>query len=220
MSYLMGCTRRRWPLAAALVVSLAFLLLLLPRAALAQTPAPGAGTPTALAVSAPASVELGQRVTVQARLAGTAGPIVKATIYITVPMTFLHVTGDMVVASALTDGEGLATAVFAARSSGPLTVNAVFQGNATHAPSKASTQLTVSGDRQLYEQEVLPSVPGINAAPVASLGSSGTTRWLLTGWPIAAVLILVWSAFAAAVLSMWRIVGRSRRADAGEGVGR
>ncbi len=187
----------------ALAVSLP--LLVLPRAALAQTPA----QPTTIAVTAPASAQLGQRVTVQARLVGTAGPIAKARVEITIPTTFFNYDGEMMVASALTDAQGLVTAQFDARRSGEQTVSARFLGGGAYAPAQASAKLTVTGDRQLYVQEVLPSVPGINSAPVSGFATAGSTRWLLTGWPIAAVLILVWSAYAAAVFSMWRIAAAS-----------
>jgi hypothetical protein len=189
--------------AALLTIAVAAVALLaLPGAARAQSP----GLPTAIAVAAPSSAQLGQAVTVKAKLVDGAGNVFpNARVDFTSPETFLNNTGDMVVASALTDDQGVATAQFQARRSGPLTVKAVFRGDGGYAPSEASAELTVSGSSQLYTQEVIPSVPGINASPIGSFGTASNTRWLLTGWPIAGVLIVVWSSYASAVFFMSRI---------------
>ncbi len=190
--------------AAALVLAIA-----LPGAAAAQA----AGQPTAIAVAAPRSVQLGQVVTVKAKLVDGGGQAFPhARVDFTSPETFLNTTADMVVTSAVTDADGVATATFQARRSGALTVKAVFRGDATYAGSEASTQLTVTGSAQLYQQEVLPTVPGLNASPIGEFATAGGTRWLLTGWPIAAVLLLVWSSYATAVFFMSRIAAA---ADAG-----
>jgi hypothetical protein len=205
-------THRARLLLLAVAASLASLALLAaPHIARAQS----ATQPTAIAIAAPASAQLGDLVTVKAKLVDAAGnAFPKAAIDFASPATFLNHSGDMVVASALTDAQGVATAQFQVRTSGALTLKAVFRGDTTYAAAEASTQLTVSGSKQLYEQDVLPSVPGINAAPIGGLATSGSTRWLLTGWPIAAVLILVWSSYAMAVVFMSRI---ARESSAGDG---
>jgi hypothetical protein len=202
------CTPR---LVAAVAVALLIAALALPaRTARAQTPG---GLPTAIAVAAPASAPLGQKVVVKAKLVDAQGnAFPKARVDFTSPAEFLNTEGDMVVASALTDDSGVATAEFQVRRSGALTIKAVFRGDGTYAPSEAAANLNVTGTAQLYSQQILPSVPGINQSPVGQFATAGGTRWLLTGWPIAAVLMIVWSSYATAVFFMSRIAS-----SAGEG---
>ena len=194
---------RRGITAAGMAVALvAAALIVLPGAARAQSP----GLPTAIAVAAPASAQLGQTITVKAKLVDASGNVFpQARVDFTSPEEFLNNTGDMVVTSATTGADGVATAQFQVRRSGPLTVKAVFRGDRTYAAAEAATTLNVTGSTQLYVQHVLPSVPGINASPVGAFGTAGGTRWLLTGWPIAAVLLIVWSSYASAVFLMSRI---------------
>lgn len=178
-------------------------LVALPRTTYAQT----ATQPTAIAVAAPPSAQLGQEVTVKAKLVDAQGrALPHVTVDFTSPATFLNHTGDMVVATAVTDAQGVATGQFQARRDGAITVKAVFAGNANYARSQASTSLTIAGTAQLYDPSVIPSVPVLNASPFGSFGMTNSgTRWLLTGWPIGAVLLLVWSSYGFAVFFMSRI---------------
>jgi hypothetical protein len=167
-------------------------------------PANAAGTErTAMAIAVPANANLGQQVSLQARLVSEAGPIPKAKVSFVVPATFLNNSADVVVAEATTDSQGLASTDFQARTTGSITVKAQFQGDDRYAASEATTTLEVSGSQQLYVQEAGIQLGGLNAAP---LGQSGAwPHWSLSGWPIAAVLIIVWSLYGTAVYFMSRI---------------
>lgn len=166
--------------------------------------------PSALAVAAPATATLGQTVTVQARLVGANGPIGKATIQFVVPANFLKTAGDMVVGVGTTDGDGLATADFEARTTGALQVKAVFAGDNTYAASTASAPVSVSGSQQLYAPDIGIRLRGLNTTPIGQTGTA--SHWLLTGWPIGALLVLIWSTYAAAVFFMSRISADADRA--------
>lgn len=189
--------KRLWYLAAATLAGLA----LVPAAALAQTVG---SQPTAIGVAVAPRAELGQEVQVQARLVTASGAAIpKAVIFFTTPVTFLNASGDMVVARATTDAQGIGTAVFQVRQSGQVAVKAEFRGDATYAPAKASTQLQVVGSAQLYDQKAGVHLPGLNA-PVAQ-DQVGWPHWALSGWPIAAALMIVWSLFGTAVYFLTRI---------------
>jgi hypothetical protein len=192
----------RWPLLFAVVVGLPLPFAFDHVAAAGQEP-------TAIAVSAPASATLGEQVTVQARLGVASGPIAKATVLFAIPANFLDTSGDMVVGTGLTDGDGVASAQFEARMTGSLQVKAIFAGNDTYAASSATAPLSVSGSQQLYTPDVAIRLRGVTAAPIGP--SSGAGHWLLSGWPIAALLIVVWSAYAVAVFFMSRISAEASR---------
>jgi hypothetical protein len=158
---------------------------------------------SALSVAAPATVTAGQNVTVQARLTGTAGPIIKATVQFVVPTGFLNATADMVVGTGITDGEGLATATFEARMTGDLQVKAVFVGDNTYAPSTGSAPMTVAASKQLYVPDIGIRLRGVNSSPLTQTGS--VSHWLLSGWPIGALLVAIWATYGFAVFFMSRI---------------
>lgn len=164
--------------------------------------------PSTVTVAAPASVPVGQNVTVQARVAGTSGPIIKATVQFVVPTGFLKATADMVVGTGVTDAQGLATATFQARMTGDLQVKAVFAGDNTYAASAGAAPMSVSGSQQLYVPDLGIRLRGVNSSPVAQDGK--VSHWLLSGWPIGALLLVIWLTYAAAVYFMSRI-----SADAG-----
>ena len=185
-----------------------------PRAALAQS----ALESTQLVVGAPAQSALGERLTVQAVLADSQGrPISKAIIYFTTQRAFLGKTSDVVLAQAVTNAQGQATAEFADDFAGPITLRAEFHGDAQYAPSEATMQTTTSGDSQTYVEHVGVDIPGFNVPPVgapsASLAStrSGLTGLIqdlwpaMNGWPIAAVLLLVWGMYFFAVTFVFRL---------------
>lgn len=158
---------------------------------------------TAMAIAVPANANLGQRVSLQARLVSASGPIAKAKVSFVIPTTFLNNSGDVVVAEAVTDSDGLAATDFEARSTGSLNVKAQFRGDDRYAASEASAPVEVAGSQQLYVQEAGIQLGGLNAAPIGQTGA--WPHWALSGWPIAAVLIIVWSLYGTAVYFMSRI---------------
>lgn len=159
--------------------------------------------PTTLVVAAPAKVSVGQKVEVQAKLTTASGPVVKATVQFVLPMSFFNTTADMVVASGLTDGQGLATATFQARSTGDLKVKAVFAGDASHAASNATAPMSVTGSTQLYKPDLGVRLRGLTSSPISS--DNGVTDWVLSGWPIGALLVIIWGTYATAIYFMSRI---------------
>ena len=160
---------------------------------------------TQITVAVPAQVALGQTIEAQARLLdGTGGPIAKAVIQFTVPLAFLESSGDVVLAQATTDKSGIADVQFDLRTSGALEVHAVYAGDDRYAPTTAVAPVTVSGDGQLYVQQAGVPVPGLNEAP--SQVPAADSLWPgLSGWPIALVLIVVWSLYAFVAVLVARI---------------
>ena len=159
--------------------------------------------PSTIAVSAPATVTAGQNVTVQARLTGASGPIVKAKVDFVVPTGFLKTSSDMAVGTGITDGQGLASATFQARMTGDLQVKAVFAGDNTFAPSTSAAPMSVGGSKQLYVPDIGIRLRGLNSSPIGQ--DSTVSHWLLSGWPIGALLVLIWATYGAAVYFMSRI---------------
>ena len=115
-----------------------------------------------------------------------------------------------------TDKGGVANAEFELRTSGALTVHAAFGGNDRYAPSSGCAPVTITGDAQLYVQRAGVRIPGMNVAPQLApvmLGASsvGTLpaiarMWpAMSGWPIALVLIVVWSLYGLVALLVARI---------------
>ncbi|MBI4493005.1 MAG: Ig-like domain-containing protein [Chloroflexi bacterium] len=181
------------------VLALLLLALAPPALALAQAEQ----EPTAISIGAPATATLGEVATLQARLVDSAGaPIAKARVSFVSPRSFLNADDDVVIAAGVTDDQGLASADWQIRTSGDVTVGAVFRGDEQHAASKASADLAVTGDRQLYIQEAGVRVPGLNTAPVAA----AAPLWpRLSGWPIALALLIVWSLYARVAVLLLRL---------------
>ncbi len=173
--------------------------------------------PTQIEIGAPAQWSVGGPITVQAVLADSQGhPISKAVIYFTTSATFLGDKGDVVVAQAVTNSKGQAVAEFVVDTSGSFTLSAEFQGDAQYAPSKAAVQPTVPDGQQVYSDHIGVDLPGFNVPPVsapkASLQSSQSIAgfiqnlWpAMNGWPVAAVLLLVWSMYLFAVTFVVRV---------------
>ncbi len=144
-------------------------------------------------------------------------PISKAVIYFTTQATFLEDTSDVVLAQAVTNGQGQAVAKVTDDFSGTITLTAEFRGDTQYAPSNATAQITPGGEVQVYTDHVGVDIPGFNvppvAAPRAALGSSqqGIAAFVenlwpaMNGWPIAAVLLLVWSMYFFAVTFVFRV---------------
>jgi hypothetical protein len=143
-------------------------------------------------------------------------PIPRERIDFTTNAKFLQTTGDMVLASGTTDATGVAVAQFVARQTGPLTISAAFAGDDTFAAAKGDAGVTVTGNQQLYTQQAGVSLPGLNGGPGQDPTAEVVPHWFLSGWPIAAVLLVVWSLYGTAVLFMSEIPalgGRSATAE-------
>src|SRR5215469_10399109 len=98
--------------------------------------------PTAISIGAPTAVNLGDVVTLQARLVDSAGySISKKQVDFVVPLSFLDGQDDVVVASSLTSQDGLAVAAWQVRSTGSLTLKARFKGDQAYAATEASTSV-------------------------------------------------------------------------------
>ncbi len=200
-----------------MAVCLALLALAMPGAALAQV----ALEPTAMSIGAPSGARLGEKVTLQARLVDSSGaPMPEAKVVFVRPSAeFLSATDDVVIADAVTDKQGLAVATYEVRSSGQLPISAEFQGDERHAASKADAQMSVGGAAQpLYVQQAGVRIPILNSAPPMgpTMGSEEqplfgllsviSGLWpRLSFWPIAAVLLVVWSLYASVVRLLFRI---------------
>lgn len=182
--------------------------------AFAQTP-----PPAAIGIGAPPTAELGERVTLQARLVDDSGdPIAGAVVVFTDPSRFLNARSDVVVAQATTDSQGLAVAHYETRQSGPRVLSAEFRGNERHGPTKARAEMVVAEtDRQLYVERAGVQIPGLNvppplgprmlslAPPFAFLADLATLGPPLSGWPIAMALSIVWLLYTYVVALMFRI---------------
>lgn len=182
------------------------------------------GEATSLAIAVPASVELGGTVELQARLVDSGGaPVAKALVRFTAPLAFLDGESEVTLADARTGPDGVAVATVEARTAGDLTVSAVFDGDGRYAASSAKGHLAVAGDGQLFAQDAGVRLPGLNAGPAAlpifrNGGPSvaiveGTSKlWpFLSGWPVALVLMIIWSLYASVVVVLFRIVLEARR---------
>jgi hypothetical protein len=189
-------TSWRWALGLALLASVFW-----PVAALADAP------PTAISLGAPTSATLGDTVTLQARLVDNQGaPIAKAPVDFVVPLSFLNVDGDVVVARGVTNAEGLVATTWQVRSSGTLAISAKFPGDDQHGPATASAQLTVTGGQQLYVDDQGVMVPFLSAAPIPALASLFPR---LTPWPLVLALIIVWSLYGRVAFLLFRMVRQS-----------
>jgi len=207
-------TLKRWlkPFLALTIVC-ALLSLVRTSPALAQ----GSQEATSVRIGAPASLGLGQRATIQAVLMDSAGkPIAKARVFFTSPLTFLNRSGDVVVAQAITNKEGQAVIEYESRGAGAMTLNAEFRGDEHYTPAKATAQIAVTGRKQLYVEHLAVLIPGLNTPPfinpmVSLSAGSGVTFYIaalwpaMTGWPIAAVLIVVWSLYVFVAVLIFRV---------------
>jgi hypothetical protein len=185
-----------------------------PRTVRAQAPL----QPTQIIIGAPATPNLGELVTVQAVLAdGQGHPISKARIYFTTQAKFLGDKGNVVLAEALTNASGQAVAKFTDDFSAGIAMQAEFRGDSQYAASNATVQLGAAGQAQVYSEHVGVDLPGFNvppiAAPVAAIQSSqpGFAQFVeglwpaMNGWPVAAVLLLVWSMYLLTVTYVVRL---------------
>ena len=179
--------------------------------------AQGMQEPTQIVVGAPTQSKLGETLTVQAVLADSKGhPISKAVIYFTTETTFLGKKSDVVLAQAVTNGSGQAVAHFSNNFSEAFGLRAEFPGDNRYVASNATIQVATSGNGQVYVEHVGVDIPGFNvppvAAPVASIQTQpGIAQFIqslwpaMNGWPVAAVLLLVWSMYLMAVRFVFRV---------------
>ncbi len=186
------------------------LLAFLPRAAHAQSPQ----EPTQVSIGAPSQSNLGESLTVQALLVDSKGhPISKEVIYFMTQTTFMGKSDNVVLAQAVTNSNGQAVAQFVNNFSGTIQLRAEFQGDAQYAPSHAAAQVGIVGGQQVYVDHVGVDIPGFNvppvSAPVASVQSPASfieKLWpAMNGWPVAAVLLLVWSMYLLTVRFIFRV---------------
>lgn len=177
-----------------------------------------AGTPTAISIGAPATAELGQPITLQARLVDSTGaPLAKATVLFVTSAAFLSASGDVVVASATTTKDGLASTTWQPRRDGTLTIRAEFRGDTRYAPSRVATKVVVSGTEQLYTPRAGLHLPGLNAGPAFGQVLGTSRFWpVLSGWPIGAILLLIWSLYGVVVILLFRIAAIVEPAHAHE----
>lgn len=182
------------------------------------------GEPTTIVVAVPPEAELGQTVEVQARLTDAAGgPVAKRLVEFTTTLAFLSGGGEVVLADARTDETGVAAAEFEARTAGRLAIRAVFRGDDRYAAASAERELAVGGDGQLFAQHAGVHLPGLNAgpaalpmlqngSPVVGLLEGTSALWpILSGWPIALALMVIWSLYGSVVVLVFRIVADARR---------
>lgn len=185
-----------------------------PRTASAQS----AQEPTQMSIGAPAQTILGDRIYVQAVLVDSRGNrISKATVYFTTPATLLGQDGDVLLAQAMTNKDGQAVAQFENDFSGTITLRAEFRGDERYAPSDVTTQVAAVGDEQVYIEHVGVDIPGLNVPPLTTpmVALKSPTRGVsllieglwpsMSGWPIAAALIIVWSLYLLAVTLTFRV---------------
>jgi hypothetical protein len=202
-------------IAAAALATLA-LTALAPSAALADGP-----TATSIRIAVPPKAQLGDAAQVQAQLVDSAGkPVADAVVLFTASLGFLESSGDVVLADARTDKGGIATTEIDIRTEGALAVTAVFTGDAQRATSSATATIDVTGTAQLYAQGAGVKLPGLNTVPTApgtnaALVDGLASLWpRLSGWPVALVLMIVWSLYASVVVTLFRITAASRKAGA------
>ena len=199
----------------ALIIATVFgFLAFAPQAVRAQSPL----QPTQIIIGAPATPSLGELVTVQAVLAdGQGHPISKARIYFTTQAKFLGDKGNVVLAEAVTNASGQAVARFTDDFSAGIALQAEFRGDTQYAPSSAVVQLGAAGETQVYSEHVGVDLPGFTVPPVSAPAASVQSPqpgfalfveslWpAMNGWPVAAVLLLVWSMYLLTVTYVVRV---------------
>ncbi len=173
---------------------------------------------TQIIMGGPSQSQAGAALTVQAVLADSQGhPISKAVIYFTSQSTFLGRTSDVVLAQAVTNAKGQAVATLVDDFSGTATLSAEFRGDTQYAPCNTSIQVGETGGGQVYVEHIGVDLPGFNVPPGGtpraslsvsqnSLSSFVASLWpAMNGWPVAAVLLLVWSMYLLAVTFVFRV---------------
>ncbi len=189
----------------------------------AQSPLTG----TQIVIGAPAAPDLGGVTTVQAVLADLQGhPISKEPVYFTTQAKFMNDTSEVVLAQGMTNTHGQAVVHFTYDFSGGIALTAEFRGDTQYAPCKVSVKIGTNGTQQVYDEQVGVNLPGLNVPPVGEPVASVTSPlpgidgfiqslWpAMNGWPVAAVLLLVWSTYFFAVTFVLRMAAAG--GDSGE----
>ena len=174
--------------------------------------------PTQIMIGASGAPDANGIMTVQAILGDSRGrPISKEVIYFTTQAKFLNGKGNVVLTQAVTNSSGQPVALFSDSFSGAFALSAEFRGDGQYAPASATVQLGGAPDRQEYAEHVGVDLPGFNVPPagipMASAqspqgGLDGFIQRLwpaMNGWPVAAVLLLVWSMYFIAVTFVFRV---------------
>lgn len=147
-------------------------------AVLLHTTSALAAEPVSLTIQAPKQVNLGDEVKVAAVLTDNQRrPIPGASILLLAPGDFLSVESEVELDRATTDPQGTASLRYQARTENSVTLTASFPGNSQYSPSRASTDITINGSVQLYQQ-----TPGV---------LHGLQVW----WLLVGVLGVAWSIF-------------------------
>jgi len=161
--------------------------------------------PTKIVVAMPTDVQIGQEISAQARLTDAQGaPIAGAQIKFTEVQSFLGPESRVLIADALTDRTGTVTVSFDIRTQGAHQIRAGFSGDDRYAFTNVTVTINVTGDEQLYVQSAGVRVPGLNQGLLEGIFPR------LSGWPIALVLLIVWSLY----LYVAVLVARVSRAEA------
>lgn len=182
--------------------------------------------PTQILIGAPATPKPGELLTVQAVLADSQGhPISKAVVYFTTQKKFMGNSTAMVLAQAVTNSNGQAVAEFTDNFSGAFTLQAEYRGDNQYAPSNASAQVAAINDEQIYVDHIGVDLPGFNVPPVGPAMASVQSRqggidgfiqslWpAANGWPVAAVLLLVWATYFFAVTFVFRTAASDNKEE-------
>lgn len=171
-------------------------------AALAATQA-GAAMPTRLGLAAPRSVEVGEDLTIEARLTtGNGRPVPGAT----VRLFQVGAVGQRVMAEATTDDNGAVSFLHQEYTLASIVLRVAFAGNTRLAPSQADAEVEVTGI------EVSPAVTMSHAPGPLAKG----VLFLVLG--------SVWATYVFAGACVFRIIRDAREAKRGgrshtEGVG-
>ncbi|MBI4339376.1 MAG: Ig-like domain-containing protein [Chloroflexi bacterium] len=109
--------------------------------------------------------EVGQKLTLRARLTDGAGvPVPGAEVVFQRDASFMNYESELVLGRAVTDAQGIAVLLYSPRTEGETPVAALFRGNAQYAPASASGVLPVRGGPALYREEAGVRIPGVNVS--------------------------------------------------------
>jgi len=176
---------------------------------------------TQLEFALPPQAAIGQQLQAQVRLTDAQrAPVAKASIRIFMPQQFLGAATTVTLANGLTDATGTLTVTFDIRTAGTFDVRAGYAGDSRYAPSSASGRIVIRDGGQLYVEDTGVRIPGLNVMPFVDGGAASAEGGVvsffaglfprLSGWPIALVLIVVWSLYLYVAL----LVARISRAEA------
>ena len=160
-------------------------------AVLLHTTSALAAGPVSLTVQAPKQMNFGDEVAVTAVLTDNQGrPIPGASILLLTQGDFLSVEGTVELDRATTDAQGTASLSYQARTTNSVTLTASFPGNSQYSPAQVSTDITVGGSGQLYQETAGVRLPIIGV-------------WLLVG-----VLGVAWSIYFG-VMALVTLIARA-----------